>query len=179
MHCLVCLILRSEIDPGVSVILLLMLLGISLIVALIKKSAEKGVKTQQSEPSVHIEMSGPHRRDPVPFAVDEKRAFYQQVHGVKFKNDDGSSRQQIIKACSVGEELDLVPEPDNRYDSDAVKVCRQNGQQLGYLPSGNRMAQNGVLDNDYRVTIEEIYPFEEDPRMRGCRLRIGVLKPPD
>jgi hypothetical protein len=83
----------------------------------------------------------------------------------------------IIKACSVGEVIELVPEPDNRYDSDAVKVCRQNGEQLGYLPSGHRMAEGGELNADYRVTIEEIYPFEEKPRSRGCKLRIAVLKP--
>jgi hypothetical protein len=62
--------------------------------------------------------------------------FFAKVHGVSFKNDDGSSRQKIISRCKVGEELDIIPEPTNRHDRGTMKVCRKNGEQLGYWHAG-------------------------------------------
>ena len=34
-----------------------------------------------------------------------------------------------------GEPLQLIPDPDNRFDSNAVKVCNQDGDQLGHVPA--------------------------------------------
>lgn len=60
--------------------------------------------------------------------------FFQKIAGVSHKNADGSSRQAIIRQCSVGESLELRREPDNPHDPFAVAVFRSTGQQLGYLP---------------------------------------------
>ena len=68
-------------------------------------------------------------------AVRDK-VFFAKVHGVSYKNDDGSSRQKIISGRKVGEELDIIPEPTNKHDPGAMKVCRKNGEQLGYLACG-------------------------------------------
>jgi hypothetical protein len=102
------------------------------------------------------------------------RQFFSQVHGINHKNGDGSSRQKIIANCSEGEELDLVPEPTNRYDSGAVMICRKNGEQLGYWQAG-RMARDLAAGWTYRVTIDEIYMFREDRKKHGVRLRVEVL----
>jgi len=59
--------------------------------------------------------------------------FWSKVAGVTHENRDGTSRQEILKRCEVRELLQLVPEPDNPVDPDAIAVLRQNGQQLGYL----------------------------------------------
>ena len=103
------------------------------------------------------------------------RVFFQQVHGINYKNDDGSSRQAIIGHCCEGEELLLVPEPTNRFDANAVKVCRKNGEQLGYWPADGRMAHDLAIGWTYRVTIDEIYPFVENRKKHGVRLRVEVL----
>lgn len=58
---------------------------------------------------------------------------HTKVAGVSHVNGDGSHRQEIIARCSVGERLNLQPEPSNRYDPNAVKVCRGNGEHSGYL----------------------------------------------
>jgi hypothetical protein len=152
------------------------LLIVAAFIVVLLVGLNKGSLEKEEPPVVHVEMSGPAKLPPLAVAEDERRAFYKQVHGILHKNDDGSSRQRIIHSCRVGEPIELVPEPDNAYDHDAVKVCRANGEQLGYLPSGHRMAENGDLNADYRVTIEEIYPLEEKPGKMGCKLRIGVLK---
>jgi len=103
------------------------------------------------------------------------RVFFTQVHGILHKNSDGSSRQQIIRQCQPGEELVLVPEPTNAYDANAVKICRQNGQQLGYWQADGRLAHDLEIGWTYRVTIDEIYPFKDEPRRQGVRLRVEVL----
>lgn len=62
-------------------------------------------------------------------------SFHTKVVGVTFKNKNGIPRQEIISDCKIGENLILMPEPDNQHDENAVKVCRANGLQIGYLNS--------------------------------------------
>lgn len=62
------------------------------------------------------------------------QAIPTYVAGVTFKNDNGTSRQAIIKKyCNIGDEVNLIPEPTNKHDPNAVKVCLQDGKQIGYL----------------------------------------------
>jgi hypothetical protein len=104
------------------------------------------------------------------------REFRKQVHGIFHKNSDGTSRQRIIRDCSEGEELQLVPEPDNRVDPGAVKILRMNGEQIGYWPAeAGRVAGDLAIGWTYRVTIDEIYSMPEDENKRGVRMRVEVL----
>jgi len=104
------------------------------------------------------------------------RVFYGQVHGIFHENEDGTSRQKVISECREGEEVFLIPEPTNHYDPGAVKVCRRNGEQLGYWPAdGHRMAHDLGIGWTFRVTIEEIYSFEDKPNEYGVKLRLEVL----
>jgi len=109
------------------------------------------------------------------------RSFKAQVHGITHRNSDGSSRQKIISDCYEGEVLQLIPEPDNRHDDYAIKVCRKNGEQLGYWQGGDsRMVEDLNNGKKFHVTIDEIYDFEEDegkpkPRL-GVRLRVDVMQ---
>jgi hypothetical protein len=59
--------------------------------------------------------------------------FFGQVAGESHRNDDGTDRQAIIRRCRVGELLVLQHEPDNPHDINAIRVLRQNGEQIGYL----------------------------------------------
>ena len=54
------------------------------------------------------------------------REFQTKVVGVTFENADGASRQRIIAKCGIGEDIDLVPEPDNPHDANAVAVKRES-----------------------------------------------------
>jgi HIRAN domain len=54
--------------------------------------------------------------------------FYAKVAGVTYDN-----RQATITKLGALETLDLVPEPDNPHDPNAIKVCRRTGEQIGYL----------------------------------------------
>jgi hypothetical protein len=61
------------------------------------------------------------------------RHFFGHVARESYRNDDGSDRQTIIPGCQVGELLVLQHEPDNPHDINAIRVLRQNGEQIGYL----------------------------------------------
>lgn len=107
---------------------------------------------------------------------DELRHFHLQVHGIYHRNKDRSSRQKIIRSCGVGDILQFVPEPDNPVDPDAIMVCRENGDQLGYVDAGNAARLSVDLDHGwtYRVTVDEVFPADR-AGYYGCRIRIGVL----
>ncbi|TMQ47311.1 MAG: hypothetical protein E6K73_13840 [Candidatus Eisenbacteria bacterium] len=60
--------------------------------------------------------------------------FFGQLAGESYHNADGSDRQAIIQKCDVGELLVLEHEPDNPHDINAIRVLRESGEQIGYLP---------------------------------------------
>jgi hypothetical protein len=69
--------------------------------------------------------------------------FFQSVAGESFANPDGISRQSIIATTEPGTVVWLVPEPDNAYDLDAVRVFVDWGDgntgQIGYLPRDHNL----------------------------------------
>jgi hypothetical protein len=76
-------------------------------------------------------------------------------------NADGSDRQEIISRCSRGEILNLVREPDNPHDKNAVLVRRATGQALGYLGAHTVQGSKGVarrMDEGvrYQVRVKDI-----------------------
>lgn len=70
----------------------------------------------------------------------------------------------------------LVPEPDNKYDPDAIRVCRSDDAQLGYVPSERSSYLNNQLAIGwtFRVTVDEVFPADR-PGCVGCRMRFEVL----
>lgn len=59
--------------------------------------------------------------------------FFTKVAGTSHLNEDGSSRQIVLRQCYRHERLDLIHDKNNPHDSNAIKVCRRNGQQLGFI----------------------------------------------
>ena len=55
-----------------------------------------------------------------------------KVVGVTFVNEDGISRQSIIKELKSSDEVTLRREPTNKYDTNAVAVFTKYGQ-VGYI----------------------------------------------
>lgn len=55
-----------------------------------------------------------------------------KVVGVTFKNDDGSSRKDLIFNMCDQSPIMLEREPNNKYDPNAIKVITDGGQ-IGYI----------------------------------------------
>jgi len=57
------------------------------------------------------------------------------VVGVGFDNKTGPTRLFELALCTPGEPVDLVPEPKNPADENAIAVFSCRGIQIGYIPS--------------------------------------------
>ena len=68
------------------------------------------------------------------------RTFLVGVRGESHNNDDGASRQDIIRRMRVNEPVQLKADPTNPHGRWAVKVLTQHGEQIGWLPSDARDA---------------------------------------
>ena len=106
-------------------------------------------------------------RIPSAFVIDTK------VVGVSQANDDGSSRQEIIRS-SVQENdiLTLQREPDNPYDDHAVKVLNLQAEQIGYLSREVASRVSFALDNEVDVVARASWVSGE--KMTGVGLRIEL-----
>lgn len=69
------------------------------------------------------------------------------VVGIDFPNADGSNRRSEAMVTLPGEPVELVPEPKNKHDSNAIAVVSPRGVQLGYVNAerapyiGSRMSR--------------------------------------
>ena len=60
--------------------------------------------------------------------TNKKVPMSVKVVGVTYEG-----RQDIVALLSEGEEVQLVRDPHNPYDRNAIKVCRKNGQCFGFI----------------------------------------------
>ncbi len=60
------------------------------------------------------------------------RVFYTTIAGTSHRNSDRTSRVAGIRKCEEDDVLDLVLEPDNAYDPNAIAVFFDE-RQLGYF----------------------------------------------
>lgn len=72
------------------------------------------------------------------------------VDGAKHKNADGSNRELEIEACTPGELVELLLEPENEFDKHAIAVFSERGVQLGYL-SAERAPRIGGFMTEHEV----------------------------
>lgn len=118
-----------------------------------------------------------------------------KVVGVSFANENGTSRQDIIRQCRIGDKAQLVREPDNPYskNGDAVKVLTADGQ-IGYISNDysfwvSRLIDEGATIDAYierivgnhkhkpsfGVIIQLLTAKEAEKGFRGSR---GIIKDP-
>lgn len=84
----------------------------------------------------------------------ESIVFFIKIAGVTFDN-----RQDVIREIKEGDCLRFVPEPNNRFDHNAVRVETLAGKQVGFIPKEkNRNIFNNLTKNEgeYSVTVERI-----------------------
>lgn len=102
------------------------------------------------------------------------RDFNTKVVGVTFGNDDGTSRQEIIRACKPGDDIIFKPVPTAEYP-DAVGVFNKRGQQLGHL--GADLAaelKSKYPNNPMSVTVNNITGGGD--KNYGCNLHIIIYQ---
>jgi hypothetical protein len=102
--------------------------------------------------------------------------IHTKVAGVTFQNDDGTSRQAIVKSLRPGEQLFLrhVPIPGH---PEAMQVITYKGQQVGHLPSGmGKNALKWFKEYTVYVYVTEITGGTQDKPTRGCNIVLQLRK---
>lgn len=78
------------------------------------------------------------------------------VVGIDFPNADGSNRRSETMMTLPGESVELVPEPKNKHDSNAIAVISPRGIQLGYVNAerapyvGSRMSRGEDAEANFQ-----------------------------
>ena len=79
----------------------------------------------------------------------------QPAGGRAFRVVVAGARQRIIRKCSVGERLQLVPEPGNPSNKHSVGVFRQSSEQVGFLPRGHGLLKE-IMDGRVSAVVDTI-----------------------
>jgi hypothetical protein len=86
-----------------------------------------------------------------------KRTFLVSIRGESYNNDDGVSRQSIIRRMRTNEPVQLKADPTNQHDRWAVKVLAQSGEQIGWLPSDARDADALLKGEPIQAAVHAVY----------------------
>jgi hypothetical protein len=78
------------------------------------------------------------------------------------------------RGMAVGERLQLVREPDNPYDANAVRVEWQ-GVMLGYVPRRDNAAVARQMDRG--TVLEARVAFLHENRNRSVRIEFEIVAP--
>lgn len=76
--------------------------------------------------------------------------YKERVVGVTRKNDDGGSRQKFISKLHEGDAIDLVRDPDNEYDPNAIEVYT-GYNQIGFISKDRAPELAPQMDKGYKV----------------------------
>ena len=85
---------------------------------------------------------------------------------------------EVFHELQIGSEVQLVPEPENRYDEYAVAIYFQ-GKKLGFIPRGMNKQISKLLNHGYNpftVKINRISPREHPNNQVGVVVKIGGKK---
>jgi len=103
----------------------------------------------------------------------ETNRFHTAIAGVTHDNDDGSSRQEILRKCTIGERLILEHFPLTDHPN-AVKILKTNGEMLGWIRS---YVAEGIVEflnsgGTVRAVITELTGGTTDKKTLGCNIEV-------
>ena len=129
--------------------------------------------------------------------------YMDNLMNLAVENEDyNMSKKEIVDSFMYGERIwkygfttlntKLVPEPDNAYDKNAIKVI-VDGEHIGYIKSGSCAHIHKLLSNNAVVDIEstigggpykyveedddgDSYTMEKDESPYSCKLTITERK---
>ena len=80
--------------------------------------------------------------------------------------------QDTIKKLNKNDILDLILEPDNKYDKNAIKVVNKDNELCGYIPKKYQINDTEIILNEliqkrfdklvtkYKIQVKEIYKWD-------------------
>jgi hypothetical protein len=76
--------------------------------------------------------------------------YKEKVVGVTKRNEDGVTRQSIIKHLSEGDAVRLIRDLENIHDSNAIGVY-DGHEQIGFIDAGRASELAPQMDKGYKV----------------------------
>ena len=70
-----------------------------------------------------------------------------------------SRKTYILNNCEIGDEVELIPEPTNEYDSNAI-IVKHNNKTIGYVPAVETSEIKPMISNNYFAVITFIDDFD-------------------
>lgn len=80
-----------------------------------------------------------------------ENTLFFEVTGVHISN----RKNHLINNCSEYDQVELIPEPNNEYDSDAIKI-KCNGKLIGYIKSDETELVHDILKLNYNAYISTL-----------------------
>lgn len=99
--------------------------------------------------------------------------LYANVAGTMYKNDDGTYRPDILSNCEEGDPLELVREPNNKHDNNAVAIHSEYGQ-IGYLYREEAMEIAPLLDAGSHGEATIIYIKKKTDGFIECHIEVLI-----
>lgn len=106
---------------------------------------------------------------PVNVPLDET-SLYTYIAGVKYDNDDGTSRQKAVKELEIDDEVNLVA--SYWSGSPAIEVYSETGQMLGYIPNKDKGDIYSLVRNG-KIQTATVIEFYDNNGIRYVDLEIG------
>lgn len=111
-------------------------------------------------------------------------SFHSKVAGVTYNNEDGDSRQKIIKKyCKAGDELELIREPDNEHSPTAIGVwLKKPSLKIGYVRSASdlskRLSEHLNRGRTIRCKVSNVTGGQDDKETLGVNMFVEVIGAP-
>lgn len=104
----------------------------------------------------------------------DKKIRLTKCMGVSFTNNDGTRRQDLLASLNTGDDLKLVREKDNPFDSAAIAVFTQDGHQLGYLKKdlSKDLAPNMDKGVIIKASVKEVTGGSDSAPTRGLNIQL-------
>lgn len=99
--------------------------------------------------------------------------YYIKVAGTSF-------RQKAVAAAKCGDPCDLIPQPDNQYDSNAILVVLvRTNHVLGYIPREHNAIFGEAIAAGFKLvaSISFVGPTTSDPSVMWVQLRVLAVAP--
>ena len=104
-----------------------------------------------------------------------ERRFKTKLVGVSYANDDGVSRQDVLRALHPGSKLLLRRESENPHDSFAILVLAPDGRVAGYLPGGDqRLAHHLDSGGQAEARVVATIGSDLEGETIGCVIEVDV-----
>jgi hypothetical protein len=100
--------------------------------------------------------------------------FFSKIVGSTFCH----GAQDAIKTLVPNQKLIAVPEPDNKYDANAIAIYLNDNQRLGYIPRDTARGLKEDIDNGktIEITVSEVTGMSTGKDNVGCNIFVTIYE---